>query len=248
MNLPRTLLLLFALIGTTAHADVVQVAVAANFSAPMKQLAAQFERATGHQALLSFGATATLYGQIHNGAPFDLLLAADALRPSLLEQEGLGVPGKRFTYATGRLALWSARADVVDAQGEVLRRGDFKRLAVASGALAPYGEAAMQVLDKLGLRERLADRLVTGESIGQAYAFVATGNAELGLVALSQLLENGKLRSGSVWIVPQALHQPLHQDAVLLMRARDKPAAHALFRFLSSSQTQRLIRSYGYDL
>ena len=248
VKLSRALLLPLALCAMAgARADTVQVAVAANFSAVLKDLGAGFEKTTGHRLLLSPGATGALYAQIRNGAPFDLLLAADQARPERLENEALAVPGTRFSYATGRLARWSANPKGVDAQGDVLRRGGWRHLAIASPELAPYGAAAVEVLKRLGLMEGLQDKLLTGESIGQAYAFVATGNAELGLVALSQVWEDGRLRSGSAWVVPQSLHAPIRQDAVLLLHGKGNPAALALLRFLRSAPARELIRAHGYD-
>lgn len=229
-----------------ARAEVVQVAVAANFTAPAKTLAEVLAKTTGHEARLSFGATGAFYTQIKNGAPFDVFLAADSARPLKLEQEGEIVPGSRFTYATGQLVLWSARPGVVDDQGAVLRSGSFNKLAIANPKLAPYGAAAMQTLDKLGLASALQPKLVTGESIGQTYTFIATGNADLGFVALSQVLEGGKLKGGSAWVVPAANHAPIVQDAVLLKRGAGNPAAEAWMALLHSAGAKDLIRSYGY--
>jgi len=238
--------LLGLLVAAPALAGDVQVAVAANFTAPMKILAADFEKDTGHKAVLTFGATGRFYAQITNGAPFEVFLSADEQTPKKLEQEGGAVGGSRFTYATGKLALWSAQPGRVDAQGEVLKKGDFKKLAIAAPKLAPYGAAAMETISKLGLQAALAPKLVTGESIGQAFSFVSTGNAELGFVALSQVYEGGKLKSGSVWIVPDSLHSPIRQDAVLLTRGKDKPAARQLMAFLKTDKARAVIRSFGY--
>lgn len=236
-----------ALVGVPVLAADVQVAVAANFTAPMKLIAADFEKDTGHTAVLSFGATGKFYAQISNGAPFEVFLAADDETPKKLEQDGAAVPGSRFTYATGRLALWSARSGLVDAQGEVLRKGGFGKLAIAAPKLAPYGAAAVETMNKLGLGAALEPTLVIGESIGQAFSFVATGNAELGFVALSQVYEGGKIKSGSAWIVPETLHGPIRQDAVLLTRGKDNPAATALLAFLKTDRAKAVIRSFGYQ-
>ena len=230
-----------------AQTQTVQVAVAANFAAPLKALAPDFEKVSGHKLLLSSGATGKLFAQIKSGAPFEVLLAADNVTPARLVQEGQAIASSRFTYATGRLVLWSADAQRVDAQGEVLKKGGFKHLAIAAPALAPYGAAAIQTLTQLGLLNALTPRLVQGESIGQTYSFVATGNAELGFVALSQVTENGKLRQGSGWIVPTPLHAPLHQDAVLLTKGKDNPAATALLAFLKTDRARTVIRSFGYE-
>lgn len=231
-----------------AWADEVQVAVAANFTAPMKIIAADFEKATGHKAELSFGATGKFYAQIRNGAPFDVLLAADDETPAKMEKEGLAVPGSRITYAIGALALWSARPGFVDDKGAVLKKGDFAHIALAAPKLAPYGAAAIETLSKLGLLSALEPKFVQGENIAQAYQFVSTGNAELGFVALSQIYANGRLTGGSAWIVPADLHKPIRQDAVILTRGKDNPAAAALFKFLKSRQARKVIRSYGYTL
>jgi molybdate transport system substrate-binding protein len=230
-----------------AAASDVQVAVAANFIAPMKEIAALFERDTGHRATLSFGASGKFYAQAKNGAPFEVLLAADDKIPAQLEADGLAVPGTRFTYAVGRLALWSPRPGVVDADGLVLKRPGSGHLAIANPRTAPYGAAALDVLGKLGLTGAFKSRLVQGENIAQAHQFVSTGNAALGFVAVSQIYRNGKLSSGSAWIVPGALHQPIRQDAVVLARAGANPAAHALARYLASDQARAIIRSYGYE-
>jgi len=231
-----------------AQAAEVMVAVAANFTAPMQKIATAFEQATGHKAVLSFGATGKFYAQIKNGAPFQVLLAADDTTPERLEREGQGVQGSRFTYAVGRLVLWSPRAGYVDDQGQVLKTGDFAHLAVANPKLAPYGLAAVQTLAKLGLSERLQPRFVTGENIAQTYQFVATGNAPLGFVALSQVMEGGNIAKGSAWQVPEALHDPIRQDAVLLANGKDQPAATALMQFLRSDAAREVIRAYGYGL
>lgn len=236
------------LASATALADEVQVAVAANFTVPMKLIAADFEKDTGHKAVLTFGATGKFYAQISNGAPFEVFLAADDETPARLEKEGTAVNGSRFTYATGKLVLWSAQPGVVDAQGEALKKGDFKKIAIAAPKLAPYGAAAVETLNKLGLQAALEPKLVQGESIGQAFSFVSTGNAELGFVALSQVYEGGKIKSGSAWIVPASLHSPIRQDAVLLARAKDSKAAAQLMAFLKTDKARAVIRSFGYEL
>lgn len=240
--------LLVAMLPTVLRAETVQVAVAANFTAPMKAIAESFEKDTGHKAALSFGATGKFYAQIKSGAPFELFLSADGETPAKLDQEGGAVAGSRFTYATGKLVLWSPKADGVDAQGEVLKKNAFRNIAIAAPKLAPYGAAAMETLTKLGLADAVTPKLVQGESIGQAYSFVATGNAELGFVALSQVYENGKIKSGSGWIVPANLHSPLRQDAVLLAKGRGNAAATALLAYLKGDKAKAVIRSYGYDV
>ena len=233
-----------------AHADEVQVAVAANFTAPMQKIAAAFEKHTGHKAVLSFGSTGKFYAQIRNGAPFAVLLAADDETPARLVQEGLGVAGSPFTYAIGQLVLWSAQAGGVDAQGAVLSAMASGRLpgklAVADPKLAPYGAAAMLVLGQRGLTDKLRPALVTGENIGQTFQFVKTGNAVLGFVALSQVMVDGKIGSGSAWVVPAALYEPIRQDAVLLKGGEHNAAAKALLQYLRSDAARAVMRGYGY--
>ena len=248
-NLRRLLTLTAALaLSAAAQAEVVQIAVAANFTAPARALAEIFARTTGHEAKLSFGATGAFYTQIKNGAPFDILLAADDERPIRLEKEGDTVPGSRFTYAIGQLVLWSAKPGFVDGEGAVLKGGNFNKIAVANPKLAPYGAAAVETMDKLGLAAALTPKLVTGESIGQTYNFIATGNAELGFVALAQVLDGGKMKSGSMWVVPAKYHAPIIQDAAILKRAAANPAAKAWMALMRSPNTQDFIRSYGYEV
>ena len=239
--------LLFLLLSAAAFAGEVQLAVAANFTAPMKQIAADFEKDTGHKVLMSFGATGKLYAQIINGAPFDVFLAADEETAAKLERNGGAVNGSRFTYAIGKLVLWSAQPGLVDAQGDVLRKNEFKKIAIAAPKLAPYGAAAVETMTRLGLLAKLAPKLVSGESIGQTYGFISTGNAELGFVALSQVYEGGKLRSGSAWIVPESLHSAIRQDAVLLNKRLDNKAALSLMAFLKTEKATAVIRSFGYQ-
>ena len=231
-----------------AQADPVSVAVAANFTAPMQKIASAFEADTGHKAELSFGATGKFYAQITNGAPFQVLLSADDTTPARLEREGKAVARSRFTYAIGTLVLWSAQPGYVDAQGAVLKTGDFKHLAIANPKVAPYGAAALQVMDQLGATAAVQPRLVQGENIAQAFQFVATGNAQLGFVALSQVMADGKLTSGSAWQVPASLHDPIRQDAVLLTPGKDSTAAAALLAYLRGDKARAVIRSYGYGL
>ena len=233
---------------STALADQVQVAVAANFTAPMQTIASEFEKDSGHQLVVSFGATGQLYAQIKNGAPFEVFLSADESTPTKLESEGAAVGGSRVTYAIGTLALWSAKEGYVDAKGEVLQSGEFKHLAIANPKTAPYGLAATQVLASLGLSETVAAKLVEGQSIAQTLQFVASGNAELGFVALSQVYKNGKITSGSAWIVPAALHTPIRQDALLLRKGENNPAAVALMAYLQGPKAAAVINSYGYQL
>jgi len=240
--------LALAISSLMAQAAEVQVAVAANFAAPMQKIAAEFERDTGHKALLSFGATGKFYAQIKNGAPFQIFLAADDKTPARLESEGDAVSGSRFTYAVGALALWSAQPGFVDDQGEVLKKGQFKYLALANPKTAPYGAAAVAVLTTLGLLDALQPRFVTGENIAQTYQFIVTGNAELGFVALSQIRVDGERAGGSAWIVPSDLHAPMRQDAVMLAKGQGQPAAQALIKYLKGKKAAAIIQSYGYTL
>ena len=233
------------LVSLAARAELATVAVAANFLVPMQAIAAAFEDETGHELVLVPGSTGQLYAQILNGAPFDVFLAADAERPALLADDGLAVVGSRFTYARGRLVLWSADPGALDDRGiERLADGDFRHLAIASPELAPYGAAARQVLERLGLWEAYRPRIAVGQSIGQAFAMAATGNAELGLVALSQALAWDD--PASYVTVPPELHEPIEQDAVLLGRGADNAAAIALVEFLQSAETRRIVRDAGY--
>ncbi len=229
------------------QAAEVSVAVAANFTAPMQKIAASFEQDSGHKTRLAFGSTGRFYAQIQHGAPFQLLLAADDETPARLEREGLGLAGSRFTYAIGRLVLWSPQPGLVDKQGLVLKQGRFDKLALADPKLAPYGAAAIESLTRLGLLQQLQAKLVQGENIAQAYQFVASGNAQLGLLALSQVHADGHLSQGSAWILPARLHAPLRQDALLLTPGKDNPAATALLRYLQGDKARAIIRSYGYE-
>lgn len=231
-----------------AQAAEINVAVAANFTVPMKAIAGGFARDTGHEAKLSFGSSGKFYAQIRNGAPFQVFLSADDEAPARLEEEKLAVSGTRFTYAVGVLALWSADPTRVDAKGEVLRRGGFNKLAIANPRLAPYGRAAVEVLTGMGLLDAVRGKFVQGENIAQTHQFVVSGNAELGFVALSQIMQDGRLTGGSAWLVPDALHAPIRQDAVLLATGKDNPAAAALLKYLKSDKARAIIRAYGYRL
>lgn len=244
LHLLGAVLLVLAL---PAAAAEVAVAVAANFAAPMKRIAAAFERDSGHKAVLSIGSTGKFYAQIMHGAPFDMLLAADDETPARLVKAELGVEDSRFTYAVGRLTLWSRQPGLVDGNGDVLHGDAFKRLAIADPRLAPYGAAAIETLTALDERQRLQPRLVQGENIAQAYQFVATGNAALGFVALSQVYAGGRIAEGSGWIVPASMHAPIRQDAVVLKNGMDNPAAAALADYLRGDEARAIIRAFGYD-
>ena len=238
---PGALMLLWCF--GNSSAGEIRVAVASNFSDTMNRLVERFEERSDHEVLVSFGSTGNHYAQIKNGAPFDAFFAADVERPELLEKERVAIAGSRFTYAVGRIALWSRRADYVDAEGKVLETGDFRFLAIANPDLAPYGAAAREVLVARGLLEQLHGRLVQGQDIGQTYSFVYTENAQLGFVAYSQLEKPGRQIEGSFWLVPQTLHRPIEQQAVLL---RDVAAAREFLRFVQGEEARMIIRSYGY--
>jgi molybdate transport system substrate-binding protein len=240
--------LAFGFASVQALAGEVQVAVAANFTAPVQAIAADFERDTGNKVVASYGATGQFYAQIKNGAPFEVFLAADDTTPAKLESEGLAVPGSRFTYATGTLALWSAKDGYVDANGDVLKKNAFTHLAIANPKAAPYGLAATQALAWLGLTQAVSAKIVEGQNISQAQQFVATGNAELGFVALSQIYKNCKITSGSAWIVPASLHEPIRQDAVILQKGKDNAVAKQFADYLKGPKAAAVIKSYGYQL
>lgn len=231
-----------------AWAGEVQVAVAANFTKPMEKIAEDFFKATDHKAVLSFGATGKFVEQIKQGAPFEVLLSADQKNPIKLENEQLAVPKSRYTYAIGKLVLWSAKPDLVDDKGNVLKTGGFEHIAIADPKTAPYGKAAMKVMEKLGMLDALKPKMVQGESIAQAKEFVSSGNAELGFVALSQVIKDGKIAEGSGWMVPQDLYAPLYQDAILLKTGENNAAAKALMDYLKTEPAQAVIKAYGYEL
>lgn len=254
MPIARTPILLLALLlallmaATPLRADEVRVAVATNFAVPLARIAEGFRAATGHEVKASAGPTGRFVAQITaGGAPFEVLIAADGDTPRRLLASGHAVAGSAFTYATGQLVLWSAQPGLVDADGAVLAQTSrFHKLAIANPKVAPYGAAALQVLQARGLAERLAPRLVTGESVAQAHQFVASGNAELGFVARSQVALPGRPVTGSMWLVPSSLHQPIRQDAVLLQAGAAKPAARALLDYLKSEPAKAVIAAYGY--
>jgi molybdate transport system substrate-binding protein len=230
------------------RADEVLVATAANFTATLNKLAPGFEQATGHKIVASFGATGQFYAQIKNGAPFEVLLSADDETPAKLEKEGAVVAGSRFTYARGKLVLFSSKAGVVDTKGEVLKQAKFNHLAIANPRLAPYGAAALQTMTALGVRAHVQSKIVEAQNITQAYQFITSGNAELGFIALSQVFKDGKIIDGSSWIVPDNLYQPILQDAALLEKGRGKPAAIALLAYLKTEPARAVIRSFGYEI
>jgi len=236
---------LWAALTTQASAAEVTVAVAANFTAPAKELGEQFKAKTGYTVDYSFGASGQLYTQITQGAPFDILLSADADRPAKAEKEGWGVAGTRFTYAIGKLVLWSANPALVDKDGAVLKQGSFMHLAVANPKTAPYGAAAVEAMKALGVYNAIEPKIVTGENIAQTYQFVASGNAELGFVALSQVVTENK---GSRWLVPANLHSPILQDAILLKQGEQNSFAKVFLTYLRGPEALKIIARYGYDL
>lgn len=232
---------------TPVSAEQVLVAVAANFVPPFREIAIEFEKSTGHQLQVAAGSSGNFYSQIKNGAPFDVFFSADMERPKLLEDDGLGVKDSRFTYAIGRIVLWSPNADLVKGE-ETLRSKKFKRLAIASPKTAPYGVAAMQALQKLELWESLQPQIVMGESLGQTIGFIESGNAQLGFVAVSQILDPKLKGHGSRWDVPSNLHEPIKQDVILLTKGKDNPAAKALLEFMNGPEAKKIIERYGYEL
>lgn len=243
-------LLALALLGyePSANAEELRIAVAANFIVPMQRLAEGFEKETGNRLLLTPGATGHFYAQIKNGAPFDVLLAADEETPRRLVQDGLASRDSVLTYAIGKLALWSIRPGYIDGDGLVLGKGNFAHLAIANPMTAPYGAAALEVLKSLGLFDKLRGKIVQGENIAQAFQFVSSGNAELGFVALSHLYKNGKLTTeGSIWVVPSRLYKPIRQDAVILLKGKDRAASGSLMNYLKSDRARAVIKSYGYE-
>ncbi|MEJ8836174.1 molybdate ABC transporter substrate-binding protein [Ramlibacter sp. AN1133] len=248
-HLPRALAFATAILAAgMLHAGQVRVAVAANMAAPLQKIAADFERATGHEVVPALGSTGRFYAQLRGGAPFEVLLAADDDIPTRLEREGLAVPGSRFTYAVGRLVLWSLDPHGVDPQGNVLKQLPRGKLAIADPRIAPYGAAAMQTLTHLGVLAAWQPALVQGESIGQAFQFVASGNASYGFVALSQVMSDGRIGRGSGWIVPAHYHAPIKQDVVLLNGGRTSAAALAFLEYLKSEPARATLRGFGYDV
>ncbi len=230
-----------------ARPGEVLIAVAANFASPIEKIATAFEQDTGHKANFSIGSTGKFYAQIKSAAPYQVLLSADEETPAKLEKEGFAESGSRFTYATGKLVLWSKQSNLVDNAGDVLKKNGFKHISIADPKLAPYGLAAIQTLAKLGLDKQILPKAVWGENIGQAYLFVESESAELGFVALSQVYIDGRIKQGSAWKVPQSMHSPIKQDAVVLTNGKDIPAAKAFVSYLRSKRARDIIKSYGYD-
>lgn len=243
----RTVALCLTLLAAgAAGAAEVQVAAAANLGPAIEKISAAFSRDTGHRAVVALGSTGKFHAQIRNGAPFEVLLAADEETPRKLEAEDLALPGTRFTYAIGKLVLWSPREGVVDARGEVLRQPPTGKLAIANPRVAPYGAAATEALQALGVLSAWEPQIVQGESVGQAYQFVASGNAQMGFIALSQVAVDGRIASGSGWLVPPQLYTPLRQDAVLLKPGAANPAATAFLLYLRGNAARAILRRAGY--
>lgn len=233
----------------SAQAADINVAVAANFTAPMKDIAAVYEKETGNKVLASFGGTGQFFAQIKNGAPYQILFAADAKTPKKIEDEGLGVKGSARPYAYGKLVLWSATPDFVKESKDFLLESAVKKIAVANPKLAPYGEAAYQTLEKWGMLDKVKNKFVTGDNIGKTYQFAKTSNAEVGFVALSQVYKGGKMTSGSGWVMPSDLYSPIRQDVVVLNLGKDNKDVAAFMKFMETSPKVRdIILSYGYGL
>ncbi|WP_417559241.1 molybdate ABC transporter substrate-binding protein [Marinomonas sp.] len=240
------MLLSFLTLNSSTYAEEIHAAVASNFTAPMKDIVKQYEEESGNKVILSFGSSGKFFAQIQNGAPFQIFLSADESKPDALEKAGLIVTGTRFTYAIGALALWSVKPDFIDNNDARLKSGDFNKLALANPKLAPYGVAATEVLEGLGLTESTKSKWVMGENISQTYQFASTGNTDLGFVALSQIMSEGRITKGSSWIIPTDQYSPIRQDAVLLKSAENSTAAKELLNYLRSDKARSIIHSYGY--
>ncbi len=240
--------IIFLCLTSISVADELHIAVAANFAKPMEQLKLKFKESSGHDAIISVGGTGQLYAQIKNGAPFSVFLAADMKRPEMLVNEGMTVADSLLTYAIGQLVLWSSQEDLVDSSGKVLNSDKFQYLAIAHPKMAPYGTAAKQVLEKLGLWQKLQSKMVRGNNISQAYQFTATGNAELGFIALSQYQLIPKKSRGSHWLVDKTLYNPIRQGAVLLKKGEKNPAALRFMAFLRNPSTRKIIEKFGYEV
>jgi molybdate transport system substrate-binding protein len=237
-----TPLLVGLLLSSPSFADEVRVAVAANFTAAMKEIAREFEKESGHKMVVSYGSTGKLYAQILYNAPFDLFLAADRKRPQLLIEKGLAE--RPFTYATGKLVLWSSD-ETREVNADSLKKGEFERLALTNPKTAPYGAAAVTVMRRLGLYETLLPKLVQGDSVIQTYQFITTENAQMGFIALTQVVLDD---SGSRWVIPQELYEPIRQDAVLLQKGKQNSAAIAFLDYLNSASAREIIQRYGYGV
>ena len=249
ISIPITLSLLFGLVlpGAKTHAQQVTIAVAANFTEASREIASRFEKATGHTTKISYGSSGKLYSQIEFGAPFEVFLAADTQRPSKAEEAGLAVPGSRFVYARGKLVLWSAKPDLFDSGETFLRRGAFEHVALANPKTAPYGLAAKQVMQHLGLLDQLTPKLVQGDSVAQTFQFAATGAVDASFVALAQT-RSWKGDKGTLWKIPADYYASIEQAAVLLKKGETNPAAAAYLEFLRSGAAREVIERFGYDV
>ncbi|WP_448546572.1 molybdate ABC transporter substrate-binding protein [Thalassotalea fusca] len=230
-----------------AQTDRIHVAVASNFTAAMKQLVHEFEASTGHQVSVSYGSSGKFYAQILHGAPFHVFFSADQDKVTALNDKELTVKASQITYAVGRLALWSNKGGIGIPSAEALVEGNFNRIAIANPNLAPYGIAAMEVIDALNITSAVANKLIRGENIGQTYQFVSTGSAEYGFVAYAQILASLSNSSGAYWLVPEHLHRPIKQDAILLKRGEKNRVAEKFLNFVQSAQAQEIIESFGYQ-
>ena len=248
MRFKLTLFVYLCCLSSLSWAQTTLVAVAANFSKPMQEIVELFEKQTEHTVKLSFGSSGKFVAQIENGAPFDMFLSADEESVHKLAQSDLVVVGTSFTYAQGKLLLWSAQDHYIDDKGDILQQGKFTHLAIANPKLAPYGAAAIDFLKKQGLFDQVQSKIVEGENISQTHQFISTGNAQLGFIALSQVFENGKVSSGSYWLVPQSDYTPIKQTAALLKLGEANPAAKALLEYLKSPHAKAIIQKYGYEL
>lgn len=241
----------FIVFGTLsiAWSSEIHVAVASNFYSPFKKIAHQFEKETGHKIRIISGSTGKLFAQIMHGAPFELFLAADQRRPKFLEKNGNIVSGTRFTYALGKITLWSATPNAISGDGKsTLKAKNFSHIAIANPKTAPYGKAALQTMQKLGLWNEVRTLIVQGENIGQTFQFVASQNAKLGFVALSQILDPKNKLEGKRWDVPETFYDPLKQDLVILKKGKNNPGANALWEYLKSNAAKLIIKKYGYGL
>lgn len=231
-----------------AAAEKIHVAVASNFTHTAKQLAALFEQETKHKISLAFGSSGKLTAQIRHGAPFQVFLSADNTKPQKLIDWGLADTESDFTYAIGTLTLWSTDPTLIDDTGKVLLDKNIQHVAIANPKLAPYGKAAEETLQHLGLSKELRPRLVEGENISQTFQFVASGTAKVGFIALSQILGDGQIKKGSSWTIPSDFHSPILQDAVLLKKGQQSTAAKEFLAFLKSPPAQELIIKAGYTI
>ena len=243
----RTVLVFLISTAGIVRAEMATIAIASNFGDVARHLVEEFESTSDHNVTLVMGASGRFYAQISNGAPFDAFLSADSEKPAELIETGLALSDSVFTYAIGRLALWSRDETLIQDDATALSMDGSHKIAYANPRLAPYGKAALEVIKALSLLNVLEGKLVQGENIAQTYQFVFTGNADLGFVALSQILQGGTLGSGSAWVIPKSLHSPIRQNAVLLARARDNLAANEFMRFLKMPASRSIIRSYGYE-